>query len=253
MQKKYILGISINNITREEALSIAGQFLQSNKSHKVYTPNPEMAVKSQNDKYFADVLNNSDLNLCDGAGLSFFTKIPRFSGVDFMIELCRLAEKEGRSVYLLGAGSDDVVSKCAKELKNKFPGLNIIGYDKGPVVDESKILTGQGSELAEKIAKISPDILFVAFGMGKQEKWIDYNLINMPSVKIAVGVGGSFDFIAGSIKRAPCWMRKIGLEWMYRLFRQPKRIGRIFNATFKFVYLIIKEKFLNFYCRKREV
>jgi len=143
---------------------------------------------------------------------------------------------------LLGSGSDYVVSKCAEKLKIKYPNLNISGFDKGPLIEESKINQEQGSGIIQKIEESKPDILFVAFGMGKQEKWIDYNLDKIPSVKIAVGVGGSFDFISDTINRAPCWMRKIGIEWLYRLLKQPKRFFRIINAVFVFSILVIKEK-----------
>ena len=98
-------------------------------------------------------------------------------------------------------------------------------------------------QIINNINNSGADILFVAFGHNKQEKWIYENLAKMPSVKIAMGVGGAFDYISGKIKRAPCWMRKIGLEWMYRLMRQPQRIIRIFNATLKFIWLFIRYKF----------
>jgi N-acetylglucosaminyldiphosphoundecaprenol N-acetyl-beta-D-mannosaminyltransferase len=87
-----------------------------------------------------------------------------------------------------------------------------------------------------------PDVLFVAFGMGKQEKWINENLRKLPSVKIVMGVGGAFDYISGVISRAPLFLRRIGLEWLYRLARQPSRIKRIFNATVVFAYFLIKNK-----------
>ena len=88
-----------------------------------------------------------------------------------------------------------------------------------------------------------PDILFVAFGMGKQEKWIYENLAKMPSVRIAMGVGGAFDYISGNVSRAPRLLRKFGLEWVYRLFKEPRRIGRIFNATIKFISYVFRKSF----------
>lgn len=239
---KLVLGVRVDTLSRNQVLEKAELFLRTDKSHKIYTPNPEMLVKAKKDHYFRDVLNGSDINLCDGFGLSLFSGAPRFSGVDFMLELCRLAEKEGRSIYLLGSGSDFVLVKTMDKLKEKYPKIIIAGFDRGPTIDESKIDNEEGNETMQKIIKASPDILFVAFGMGKQEKWIDKYLHKIPSVKIAVGVGGSFDFISGLIQRAPCSMRKIGLEWLYRLYKQPKRFLRIINAVLIFSIFAIKEK-----------
>lgn len=239
---KMVLGVRVDSLSKAQILEKAGFFLSGNKSHKIYTPNPEMLVKAQRDHDFRKILNSSDINLCDGFGLSIFSGAPRFSGVDFMLELCQLAEKEGNSIYLLGSGSDFVVAKTVDKLQEKFPKINIVGFDKGPDIDEIKIVREEGSETLQNIINASPDILFVAFGMGKQEKWIDKNLHKIPSVKIAVGVGGSFDFVSGLIQRAPCSMRNIGLEWLYRLYKQPKRFLRIVNAVLIFSFLAIKEK-----------
>ena len=213
--------------------------------HTIFTPNPEFIVKAQKDEYFKKVLNAGDLNLCDGMGLQIFTGIKRVPGVDFMLEVCKLAAEQNRGVYLLGSGNDEVVKKTAEELQKKFPSLKIVGYDKGPMIDELRIKNYElCADCIAKINEVQPDILFVAFGMGKQEKWIYENLSKMPSVKIAMGVGGSFDFISGKVKRAPLFLRRLGLEWMYRLIQEPRRFGRIFNATAKFTYLVLKSKFL---------
>ena len=185
--------------------------------------------------------------------------IKRIPGVDFMLDICNLAAEKDKTVYLLGSGSDEVVKKTAENLQTQFPNLKIVGYDKGPELRETchsrksgnpvddcldSHLHGNDSEDIDKINAAQPDILFVAFGMGKQEKWIYENLSKMPGVKIAMGVGGSFDYISGKIKRAPLFLRRLGLEWMYRLVREPQRFKRIFNATVKFTYLVLKSKFL---------
>lgn len=258
MSETVVLGVRVDNLTQEEARQKVRAFLSDGKQHKIFTPNPEMLVKAQKDEYFKKVLNEGDLNLCDGFGLSLFSGAPRITGVDFMLELCALAEEQGRSVYLLGSGSDEVVKKTAEELTKKFPNLKITGYDKGPIIDENVKFQMPNSKSNNNVTMESPtasrdpdlgsgqfnnvDILFVAFGMGKQEKWIYENLSEMPGVKIAMGVGGAFDYISGAVPRAPGFMRAFGLEWMYRLIRQPRRIKRIINATVKFVYLILKEK-----------
>lgn len=248
MDTKQILGVRIDNLSLDEAKNTAAEFFNRGGQHRIFTPNPEMLVKARKDVRFKEVLNRGDINLCDGFGLSLFSGAKKITGVDFMIELCEMAAGQGRSVYLLGSGSDDVVKKTAEELLKKFPLLKISGFDKGPLMRENTkdgqmVIDGINNQTAiDRINQACPDILFVAFGMGKQEKWIDENLSKMPGVKIAMGVGGSFDYISGSIDRAPCWMRKIGLEWAYRLVKQPGRIGRIFNATIKFTFFALKEK-----------
>lgn len=232
-----VLGVKVDNLTPAEALFEARDFLYDGKQHKIFTPNPEMLVKAQKDEYFKKILNTGDLNLCDGFGISLFFKIKRIPGADFMLELCQLAEKEGRGIYLLGGGANEA---AAVGIKNIFPNLKIAGLDIGSVIDELKIENAGNDETINKINSAKPDVLFVGFGMGKQEKWIHENLSKMPSVKVAMGVGGSLDFLSGKIKRAPCWMRNIGLEWLYRLFQEPWRFPRILNATIKFLLLVLK-------------
>jgi len=170
--------------------------------------------------------------------------VKRYPGIDLMNDICALTEKEDKSVYLLGSGSDEVVKKTKKALLRKFPKLKIVGYNSGPKIksikiDDKQLIEVDDVEVIHDIIMTAPDILFVAFGHNKQEKWIYENLSDLPSIKIAMGVGGAFDYISGKVKRAPIILRKIGFEWLYRLIRQPKRIKRIWKATFVFLYYVI--------------
>lgn len=135
----------------------------------------------------------------------------------------------------------------------QFPNLNIVGFSRGPkileITDPPKqnesgldINVEENKKTIETINQAHPTILFVAFGMGKQEKWIFENLKKMPSVKIAMGIGGAFDYISEKVKRAPLLARKLGLEWLYRLIKEPKRIVRIWNATVGFLLLTYLHK-----------
>ncbi len=244
MQPVKILGVNISNINKENALQKVNEFLKSDNQYKIFTPNPEMVVKAQKDQYFKQVLNSGDLNLCDGMGLQIFTGIKRIPGVDFMLEVCKLAAEQGKGVYLLGSGNDDVVRGACQGLSKKFPNLKISGYNKGPEITEG-LAKQLDDGILEQINNSGTQVLFVAFGMGKQEKWIYENLVKMPGVKVVMGVGGAFDFISGRIKRAPLFLRESGLEWVYRLIQEPRRIGRIFNATVIFAWRALKEKLWN--------
>lgn len=244
-----ILGVRIDNLAKKDALQKAAQFLFSGAQHMIFTPNPEMLVDSQKDSYFQEVLNKGDLNICDGKGIQLVAKekVERIPGVDFMVDLCELAEKEEKTVFLLGSGEQKTVEACKKNLQKQFPKLRIVGIHPGIVLTHlpSHQLTydsGQNDELLQNIIFAAPDILFVAFGHGKQEKWIYENLPHLPSVKIAIGVGGAFDYISGEVKRAPVWMRQMGLEWVYRLAVQPQRIARIWKATVTFLWKNYKSK-----------
>jgi N-acetylglucosaminyldiphosphoundecaprenol N-acetyl-beta-D-mannosaminyltransferase len=242
-----VLGVTISTIAREGALEKVSHFLLSNQQHLIFTPNPEMIVKAHSDNYFKEVLNQGALNLCDGKGLQFALwwqglRTERITGVDFMLEICSLAEKNNKKVFLLGSGKDEVVQKTAQEIKNKFPTLEIVGTHRGWGMMEE--LSGKltyntdGNQLIlDMINHTKPDILFVAFGMGKQEKWLVENLPKLPTVTIGMGVGGAFDYISGTVPRAPLLMRNLGLEWAYRLIKEPKRFKRICNATVGFIIL----------------
>lgn len=247
MQKVNILGVNITKVTREQALKYTEEFLDDYRQHTIFTPNPEMIVLAQKDKEFKNILNHACLALPDGWGLvlsSYILKNPlkeRISGVDFMFDLIKLAEKRGLGIYFLG-GSIGIAGEVALKLKNKFPNLKIVGANDGGRINQK----GEGENDKETIDMINrerPDILFVAFGHNKQEKWIFKNLEIMPSVKIAMGVGGAFDFLSGRIKRAPYILRRSNLEWLWRLILEPKRVGRIFNATIVFLWLVLKYRF----------
>ena len=237
-----ILGIRIDKLNKQQALEKVANFLNSDKQNKIFTPNPEMLVDARKDSYFKKILNSGDLNICDGFGITLVTrgKLKRIPGVDFMQDICKLAEEKGKSIYLLGSSSDEVVKKVSEVLQKKFPLLRIVGHDKGPISKQETVNKQQkdNEDVIYDIIVKAPDILFVAFGHGKQEKWIHENLVDLPSVKIAMGVGGSFDFISGKTKRAPEWMRRIGFEWLYRLIREPKRFFRIWRAIITFLFLV---------------
>ena len=242
-----ILGIKISELNKDEAKKRVVDFLNSAKQHKIFTPNPEMLVDAQKDRYFKQVLNSGELNVCDGFGIRLvsFGQTKRYAGIDFMLDICKIAEKQEKSIYLLGSSTESL-EKASKNLQQKFLKLKIAGYYNGTQLDlkDEKLTIDKtkNQEILEKINNSNAEILFVAFGHNKQEKWIFENLIKMPKIKIAMGVGGAFDYVAGTVKRAPKWMQKIGIEWLYRLIKQPCRLKRIYKATFKFILIYVTKQ-----------
>jgi len=189
--------------------------------------------------------------------------LKRISGIDLIYDICKIAEQKGKSVFLLG-GEEGVARQTADKLKNFYPKLKIVGAQAGLRAGEWAIKDGlwtKGESASKKlkviINEVKPDIIFVAFGHGKQEKWIWHALTTQhPLPKgeqersdrvraLLMGVGGSFDFIAGKIKRAPKIFRTFGLEWLWRLLQEPrKRLPRIFNAIIKFPYEFFQWRFI---------
>ncbi|PIR74725.1 MAG: hypothetical protein COU35_00965 [Candidatus Magasanikbacteria bacterium CG10_big_fil_rev_8_21_14_0_10_47_10] len=248
-EKKSLLGIQIDTVSKEEALQKARVFLRGSGQHMIFTPNPEMLVAANTDAYFQDVLNAADINLCDGVGLLLFAghSVSRIAGVDFMTELLRLAEDMNKKVYFLGSGQTKTIDALKKNVVLQFPNIRIVGEHIGHLISQSetgqlRYDTSENDDIVQDIILAAPDMLFVAFGHGKQEKWIYEQLPDLPSVKIAMGVGGAFDFLAGTQKRAPKLLQSLGLEWLWRLALEPKRIKRILNAVVVFPWYVLKDK-----------
>ncbi len=239
-----ILGISINNYYLAEVLNKIREFLNSDKQHYIVTTNPEFIMAARKDDEFRNILNKADLSIADGMGIKFAARYlgqklkQRITGVELLWEIAKLAEQEGKSIYLLGS-KKGVPEQAAFQILQKHPNITIAGAECGYRRWHRRI---KDEKLVDMVNRRRPDILFVAFGHQKQEKWIYHNLPKMPSVKVMMGVGGSFDYISGKIKRAPKWMRTLGLEWLYRLMRQPWRLPRIITAVIRFSFAVIKNK-----------
>lgn len=232
-----ILGVKIDNVSFSDVMAKIQAFLMVDELHHIATVNPEFLVTAQRDEAFKTILNNTDLNVPDGFGLKFGAWVSgqkigeRITGVDLTWEICKLASEKGYSVFFLG-GAEDIAQKAAHRIKLLNSNLKIAGTYSGTPDEEG---------IVERINNTEADILLVAFGAPKQEKFIANNKQAL-KVKLAMGVGGTFDYIAGVVPYAPKWVRKIGLEWLYRLFTQPKRWKRIFNATVMFPWLVLISK-----------
>ena len=228
----FLLGVGITNTKEQEVLEFIYTGLQ-NSSEKYYivTPNPELLVIADNDPGYKNILNKAKLALPDGIGImwgAWFMAKPlrqRISGVDFVKSLCNYVSKRPITVGFLGAGPN-VAEKTSECLKTLYPELRV---------------NLVASEWSESLKNKKVDILFVAFGSPKQEIWISEHLDDVPA-KVVIGVGGAFDLISGKVPRAPKVLRKLGLEWLFRLVIQPWRIIRQLSLI-KFVFLVFKEKF----------
>ena len=230
-KKINLLGIGFSDATEKEILEYIVTGLE-NKSEKYYivTPNPELLVIASGDSKYKAILNNAKLALPDGIGVIMAGQLlgkplkERIHGVDLVETLCSEVSRKPITVGFLGAGPS-VAIKTAECLQKKYLGLKV-----GLV----------SQEWSEDLKSQKVDILFVAFGSPKQEIWISENLEKLPA-KVVVGVGGAFDFISGNVRRAPVIVRKIGLEWLFRLIIQPWRIKRQLRLI-QFVYLVSMEK-----------
>ena len=247
-----ILGVKIDNLSLNEVLNKVEGFLKDDKQHYIVTPNPEFLVKAQKDEEFKRILNNADLSIPDGVGLILASILygdkikQRITGVDLMEAICEKAAEKKWSVFLFGAG-EGIAKKAGENLKGRYRGLRVDGSSRSDFFER---FTLKGSDASQKNLNRSlqyelPAILFVALGAPKQEKWINENLKKMPNVKLAIGVGGAFDFISGNIKRAPNFIRLLGLEWLWRLIIQPWRIKRVLNAIIIFPLLILRDKIIS--------
>jgi len=235
-----ILGIRIDNVDFKQAIKTIQGFIQSKKPHQVITVNPEFIMLAQKDAEFKKVLSQGDLVVPDGIGVVWASKIfgkglrERVTGVDLVERLSELASKKKYSIYFLG-GEKGVASKAAAILKKKNPGLKIVGAEPGFPHDP---------DLVERVRKAKPDILFVAWRFPKAEKWIA-KYKNRLGATVGMGVGGAFDFISQKKRRAPVFIQSIGLEWLYRLIREPSRIRRQIVLPC-FVYLVLRDFVKNF-------
>lgn len=242
----FILGTRVHNFTLPQALKKAESFLYDEGQHYIVTPNPEIILHAVRDPKYRSILNKASLSIPDGAGLIWASRIlyskekalkERIAGVDFIYEfishIYHWSDKpyKPRNILLLG-GRNNASQKASYNLKKKFPCFNFYSLEN----TSNKNIAFLINEI------IQPECIFIGLGAPKQEKWIREHLHKYPSVKVAMGVGGSFDFISKGVPRAPNILRRIGAEWLWRLVIEPRRANRIFNAAIVFPSIVLKEK-----------
>lgn len=231
-EKKFLLGIGFTDEKLEDILEYIEKIIKKKeKKVLVVTPNPEILVIANKNSDYKNLLNNADLALIDGVGIVVAGKIlgkplkHKISGVDFIENVCKYVAEKPITIGFLGGGPG-VAEKTAECLSRKYEGLKVAFAS--PEWDKVSL-------------RVSADILFVAFGSPKQEIWIGKNLKSLP-VSVVMGVGGAFDMISGQVVRAPVFIRRLGLEWLFRLIIQPWRIRRQMRLL-EFGLLVLREKF----------
>lgn len=223
MNRENYLGVNVCDVDMNEVIIEIDGIIEGREPSFVVAINPEKIMKAEKDEKLLKLLNSAAIQIPDGVGVVIASRLKggsirsRVTGIDLMYGICDNAAKKGHSIYLLGA-KPGIAKQAGEILKRRYNGLNIVGIRDGYFKDEKEIL----SDIKEN----SPDILFVAMGSPKQEYWITGHMEEL-GVPLLMGVGGSFDVTCGNIKRAPAWMCRLGLEWLYRLLKEPWRYKRM--------------------------
>ena len=235
MESVNILGVRIDDVTLEAALAQVQVYLREGSFHQIATINPEFVVLAQKSMELRNALNGSALNVPDGVGVLWAARrlgkpfSERVAGQEMVDQISRLAAQERFRVFLLGA-REGIAERAAAILCRRNPGLEIAGCYAGSPAREEE------DEIIGRVNAANAQILFVAYGPPRQELWIARNAPRL-NVSIAMGVGGTFDTIAGVVPRAPQWIRRMGFEWTYRLLREPRRLKRQMTIPY-FMWLI---------------
>ncbi|HEY8283974.1 MAG TPA: WecB/TagA/CpsF family glycosyltransferase [Chloroflexota bacterium] len=222
-----LLDTLIDCVDADQAVAQIDAFVQSKRPHHVVTANVDFLRLASRDAGFQGIVNDADLVLADGMPLVWAsrrrsTPLPcRVTGVDMIMACAQLAAKRGYSIFLLGA-APGVAYDTAEVLQQRFPGLRIVGTYSPP---NAEMADHDDDVCVRMVRAARPDMLFVAFGAPKQEHWIRAHqaVLNVP---VCMGVGGSFDMLAGNVRRAPVWIQRHGLEWLYRLAQEPRRLWK---------------------------
>ncbi len=234
--KTDILGVSFDALTFSEAAERIDALLLAHAGGSIVTANPEIVLRCREDGAYRDAVNGADLVLADGVGDLYAAKIlntplpERVTGADIVPELLHRLASRGGSVFLYGA-RPGTAERAGERLREQYPCLRIAGTENGYITDESALF--------ETLGRDDPDLLLLGLGAPRQELWMARHRAELPAVM--VGVGGLIDVFAGDIPRAPEAWQKLGLEWLYRLLREPKRITRMIKLP-KILLLAEKER-----------
>lgn len=237
-QRLEILGIGIDRIDSNEALRQIGQFIASGTPHQIVTANAEIIYQASKNEKMKNVINAAQMVTADGSGVVWASRqlgqplAQRVTGIDLVNSICEQSAKDKWKIYILGS-APGVADTAANNIRDRFPGCNIVGTHHGYFNEQEE------AQIIAELEQLQPDVLFVALGAPKQEYWIADHIQQL-NIPVAMGIGGSMDVLSGNVKRAPKWMQKMSLEWLYRLLIQPTRFKRVL-ALPKFMLAVKKQ------------
>ena len=247
MNRINILNTTIDNLTMEDTLEVVEKTIASKEQIHHVVVNAGKIVAMQTDLQLRQSVNESDLINADGQAVVWASKFlnkplkERVAGIDLMINLVKLAHKQKHKIFFFGA-KEEVVKKVVEIYSEQYSPEIIAGYKNGYFRKEEE------KDIAEQISKSGANILFVAISSPTKENFLYKNKQLLSNVNFIMGVGGSFDVVAGKVKRAPLWMQNLGMEWFYRFVQEPKRMWkRYLVGNTKFIALVLKEKFFKSY------
>ena len=236
-----ILGVPVDSVTMEEAVGRVTSFIAEEGVHTVYTPNAEIMMAAQRDAKLKDILKSADLLVADGAGVVLASRLlgrsvpEKVSGVDLLMQCFKALSIKHSRFYLLGSRKG-VAEAAAQNMERDYPGIEIAGCMDGYFSEAEE------EEIINRINASNTDILLVALGAPRQEKWIDKNKGRL-NAKVCIGVGGSLDILSGKTELAPAFFRRNGLEWLFRLYKEPRRARRMLDLP-RFVIRVIWTRIL---------
>ena len=241
-----ILGIDFDLITPEAVFEKIEDWKRNNEQHYITFTNPHSVLLCHRDEEMKVATERASIILPDGIGIIYaanllgYTHYGRVSGPDTMLKLCDLGQNKGYKHFFFG-GKKDVAKKLAEQLSEKFPGLQVAGTYYPPF---RLITSREDDEVLQMINDTNPDIIWVGLGAPKQEKWMAYHIGHVKATAM-IGVGAAFDFHSGNLKRSPFWFQKYGLEWLYRLSKDPKRLWRRNLDSPVFLSKILYQRFFH--------
>ncbi|SOC34774.1 WecB/TagA/CpsF family glycosyltransferase [Ureibacillus acetophenoni] len=219
-----IMNVPFLHTTQEDFVTLLEKRVDEKQKTFVITANPEIVMRANEDPELMNYVKQATYICADGIGVvkaasMLGTPLPeRVTGYDTMVRLLEDGDKKRYKIFLLGA-QKETIEKTVENIHATYPGIDIVGYHDG-------FFDWDNNDIAEKAAALKPDLIFVALGVPRQERWITQNMDKFDH-GVFIGVGGSFDVIAGTVKRAPVIWQKMNLEWLYRLLKQPSRFGRM--------------------------
>jgi len=239
-----MLGVRIDAVTGAQATDAFEQMIKTRHPHLVFNVNVDICMQARRDAELAFILRAADLVLVDGTPMMWASRVlgtplpERVSGSDFLPRFCVVAARSGYRLFLLGAGPG-VAERARRALEELCPDLRIVGTYSPPFGFERD--ESENARIVEHVRRSAPDVLFTAFGVPKDQKWL-YRFRSALNVPVSMGVGSSLDYLAGRLKRAPRWMQALGLEWSYRLVQEPRRLWRRYLVNDPpFFYYLIRE------------